>query len=59
MSVLDLIINGIGIGWTYVLVAGLSVLALPLIYGAMVVGPRCRVRRQQVRELNQESAQVA
>ena len=57
MSVLDLIINGIGIGWTYVLIGGLSILSLPLTYGAMVVGPRCRIKRQQMRE--QELAPVA
>jgi len=56
VSVLDLIINGIGIGWTYVLLGGLSVLSLPLIYGAMIIGPRCRIKRQRTRE---ESAQVA
>ena len=56
LSVLDLIINGIGIGWTYVLLGGLSVLCLPLIYGAMVIGPRCRVKRQEARE--QESPRV-
>ena len=57
MSVLDLIINGIGIGWTYVLLGGLSILLLPLIYGAIIMGPRCRMKRQHVRD--QESAQAA
>ena len=58
MSVLDLIINGIGIGWTYVLLGGLSVLPLPIICGAMIIGPRCRVKRQQARD-QEESARVA
>ena len=57
VSVLDLIINGIGIGWTYVLLGGLSILPLPLICGAMIIGPRCRTKRQYVKD--QESAQAA
>ena len=57
MSVFDLIINGIGIGWTYVLLGGLSILPLPLICGVMIIGPRCRIQRQHARD--QESAQVA
>lgn len=57
VSVVDPIINGIGIGWTYVLLGGLSVLALPLICGSMIIGPRCRIRRQRARD--QESAQAA
>jgi hypothetical protein len=57
VSVLDLIINGIGIGWTYVLIGGLSILPLPLICGAMIIGPRCRIKRQNARD--QESARIA
>ena len=56
VSVLDLIINGIGIGWTYVLLGGLSILPLPLVCGAMILGPRRRIKRQHARA--QESAQV-
>lgn len=56
MSVLDLIINAIGIGWTYVLLGGLSILPLPLICGAMIIGPRCRIKRQNATE--QESSSV-
>ena len=48
MSVLDLIINGIGIEWTYVLLGGLSILPLPLLCGAMIIGPRCRIKRQNM-----------
>lgn len=50
VSVIQLILNGIGIGWTYVLLSGFSVLALPLLYGAMMIGPRCRIKRQRARE---------
>ena len=57
VSVIDLIINGIGIGWTYVLLGGLSILLLPVVYGAMIIGPRCRIRRQHASE--QESGQPA
>ena len=57
VSVLDLIINGIGVGWTCVLLGGLAVLLLPLIYGAMIIGPRWRMKRQHARD--QESAQLA
>jgi len=57
VSIIDLILNGIGIGWTYVLLGGFSVLVLPLIYGTMVIGPRCRVKRQRSSE--GELAQVA
>ena len=57
VSVLDLIINGIGIGWTYVLMAGLSLLPLPIICGAIILGPRCRIKRQQAREQQQQQQQ--
>jgi len=50
VSVIELILNGIGIGWTYVLLSGFSILALPLLYGAMMIGPRCRIKRQRARE---------
>ena len=56
VSVLDLIMNGIGIGWTYVLLGGLSILPLPLICGVMIIGPRYRIKRQHARD--QESARV-
>jgi hypothetical protein len=51
VSVIELILNGIGIGWTYVLLGGFSVLALPLIYAAMVIGPQCRKKRAREEEL--------
>lgn len=44
---MDLLLNGIGIGWTYILLSGLSTLLLPIIYGARMVGPRCRMKRRQ------------
>ena len=57
VSVLDLIINGIGVGWTYVLLGGLSLLLLPIICGVMLIGPRCRIKRQEAR--SHQLAQVA
>ncbi|CAA7265936.1 unnamed protein product [Cyclocybe aegerita] len=50
VSVIELIIKGIGIGWTYVLHCGISLLALPLIYVAIRIGPRYRIKRQRLRE---------
>ena len=55
LVVLDLIqvINGIGIEWTYVLLDGLSILPLlPLICGAIIIGLRCRIKRQYARDTN-------
>ena len=57
VSVIQLIINAIGVGWTYVLLCGVSLLSLPLVYIAMLIGPRYRVRRQRLRQLEQEAAQ--
>ncbi|KAF8807811.1 MFS general substrate transporter [Phlegmacium glaucopus] len=57
VSVIDLIMKGIGIGWTYVLLSGFSIFALPLVYGAIKIGPRCRIKRQHLRE--EEVGQMA
>ena len=59
VSIVDPIMNGIGIGWTYVLLGGFTILALPLICGAMIIGPRYRIKRQRARDQESESAQVA
>ncbi|KAF8167670.1 major facilitator superfamily domain-containing protein [Crassisporium funariophilum] len=50
VSVIELIIKGIGIGWTYILLGGITLLSLPLIYLSFKVGPRCRVKRQKLQE---------
>ncbi|KJA20565.1 hypothetical protein HYPSUDRAFT_188667 [Hypholoma sublateritium FD-334 SS-4] len=55
VSVIQLIINGIGVGWTYVLLCGVSLISLPLVYIALLVGPRCRIRRQLLRQIQQEN----
>ena len=57
ISTIQLIINSIGIGWTYVLLSGVILSTLPLVYIAMLIGPRYRVRRQRLRQLEQEAAQ--
>ncbi|KNZ75019.1 Quinidine resistance protein 2 [Termitomyces sp. J132] len=47
VSIIDIIFNGIGIGWTFVLLAGLSLLGIPFIYLVIWIGPRCRSKRQK------------
>ncbi|KAJ7121965.1 major facilitator superfamily domain-containing protein [Mycena crocata] len=45
VALIQLILTALGSGWTYVLLAGLCILASPLIYVVMHVGPACRARR--------------
>ena len=46
VSVIDLIIRAIGVGWTYVLLAGLCVLVGPSMFVIMYIGPRFRAKRR-------------
>lgn len=46
VSVIDLMVNAMGVGWTYVLLAGLCVLVAPLMFVIQRVGPRCRAKRR-------------
>lgn len=46
VSVIDLIIRALGVGWTYVLLGGVSLLILPLLYLEMRIGPACRAKRR-------------
>jgi hypothetical protein len=46
VSVIQLIIEGIGVGWTYVLLGGLLLLVLPLLYLEIRIGPKCREKRR-------------
>ncbi|KAH7913087.1 major facilitator superfamily domain-containing protein [Hygrophoropsis aurantiaca] len=46
VSVIDLIINAMGVGWTYVLLAGISLLFLPTAWLLIWLGPRCRAKRR-------------
>lgn len=50
-------LNSLGIGWTYVLLAGLLLLTVPMVYLAIRIGPIYRVKRQKRREA--EMAQAA
>ena len=51
VSVIELMLKGLGIGWTYILLAGCLALALPFVYLAIRIGPVYRVRRQKMREM--------
>jgi hypothetical protein len=50
VSVIDLIIKAIGNGWTYIILAGIELLSIPLIFLAIRIGPKYRIRRQRQRE---------
>lgn len=45
VSVIDLVIKRLGIGWTYVLLCGITLLLVPLTYLATQIGPRSRNKR--------------
>ncbi|KJA29580.1 hypothetical protein HYPSUDRAFT_174289 [Hypholoma sublateritium FD-334 SS-4] len=57
VSVIQLMLNALGIGWTYILLAGLLLLTIPMVYLAIRIGPIYRVKRQKRREA--EMAQAA
>lgn len=46
VSVIDLIVNAMGPGWTYVLLAGICLACSPMIWLAIWIGPRCRAKRR-------------
>ncbi|KAF8207964.1 MFS general substrate transporter [Mycena galopus ATCC 62051] len=50
VAVIQLILTAIGPGWTYVLLAALCILASPLIYVVMRIGPGCRAKRRRAQE---------
>ncbi|KAJ3573050.1 hypothetical protein NP233_g2682 [Leucocoprinus birnbaumii] len=45
VSIIQLIFDAIGIGWTYVLLAGITLLALPFLFLELKYGPRIRRKR--------------
>jgi hypothetical protein len=47
VSVMQPLINRIGLGWTYVILGFLSLLTIPLIFLDIHVGPRYRLARQK------------
>lgn len=46
VSVVDLMINAMGVGWTYVLLSGLCILTGPLMFVIMYIGPKFRAKRR-------------
>ncbi|KAG1864777.1 major facilitator superfamily domain-containing protein [Suillus subalutaceus] len=46
VSVIDLLVNALGPGWTYVLLAGICMACSPMIWLAIWIGPRCRAKRR-------------
>ncbi|KDR74378.1 hypothetical protein GALMADRAFT_250288 [Galerina marginata CBS 339.88] len=50
VSVIELVVKAIGIGWTFVLLSGLALLSLPLVYISIRIGPRCRSKRNRAKE---------
>ncbi|KAF9476062.1 MFS general substrate transporter [Pholiota conissans] len=50
VSVIEFILKGIGIGWTYVLFAGILLCCIPAVYLSIMIGPKYRVKRQRKRE---------
>ena len=47
VSVIDLMLRRLGMGWTYVLLGGLAILCTPLVIIEMKTGPKWRHRRRQ------------
>jgi hypothetical protein len=45
VSVIELIFDAIGVGWTYILLAGITLLSVPLVYLELKLGPTIRKKR--------------
>lgn len=56
VSVIDLMLRRLGMGWTYVLLGGLAILCTPLVIIEMKTGPKWRERRRKQGE--QPAAEV-
>lgn len=48
VSVIDIIIRAIGIGWTYVILGMICFVNVPLIFFVIYVGPRFRAKRTKM-----------
>jgi len=46
VSVINLIVDAIGVGWTFVLLGGVCILITPLLYILVKIGPKWRERRR-------------
>ncbi|KAF8204569.1 major facilitator superfamily domain-containing protein [Pholiota molesta] len=49
VSVIELMLKGMGIGWTYVLLGAILLTAIPVVYLSIRIGPKYRIKRQQER----------
>ena len=46
VSVIDVIINSVDIGWTYVILGALCIAVAPIMFIVMRMGPKWRARRR-------------
>jgi hypothetical protein len=46
VAIMQIILDALHPGWTYVLLGGICALMGPLIYLAIWLGPRCRAKRR-------------
>ncbi|KAF7357983.1 MFS domain-containing protein [Mycena venus] len=56
VAVIQLILTALGVGWTYVLLAGICVVASPLIWVVIRIGPGCRAKRRRRAEISEVQA---
>ncbi|PCH33996.1 MFS general substrate transporter [Wolfiporia cocos MD-104 SS10] len=56
VSIVDLVLNAIGTGWTYVLLPGVCVVLSPIILLAYVMGPKWRAKRRAKRQAREAAA---
>ncbi|KAG7452354.1 MFS general substrate transporter [Guyanagaster necrorhizus] len=47
VSTMDLLLRALGPGWTYILLAGICVLTIPLVYLTIQIGPPRRIKRRR------------
>ncbi len=47
VAVMDVILDGIGAGWTYVLLGGISLLTIPIVFIVIQIGPARRRKRRE------------
>ena len=58
VSVIEIILNRLGPGWTYVLLAGICVVLSPILLFTYIMGPRWRAKRRAKRQAH-AAAQAA
>lgn len=54
VSIVEPIISGIGVGWTYILFGALAVLGAFATLGAVTIGPKYRGKRKRKKECSDE-----